>query len=191
MLRYPIRRLTSTSSILYAIPKKNKLPPRPKWLIKEEEIEENFIKGGRGPGGQKINKTNSKVQLTHKPTGIVVTCQATRSQEQNREKAREILALKLDDLYNPETSRNTVVAERAQKVKQSKTKKSNRKYRAINEAKEAEKARLLEEEQKLMEELATQDGETLTKQKGVEYDDDEFDKFIKSAKVDLNEIKIK
>ncbi|KAG5421621.1 hypothetical protein I9W82_000713 [Candida metapsilosis] len=191
MLRYPIRRLTSTSSILYAIPKKNKLPPRPKWLIKEEEIEENFIKGGRGPGGQKINKTNSKVQLTHKPTGIVVTCQATRSQEQNRKKAREILALKLDDLYNPETSRNTVVAERAQKVKQSKTKKSNRKYRAINEAKEAEKARLLEEEQKLMEELATQDGETLTKQKGVEDDDDEFDKFIKSAKVDLNEIKIK
>lgn len=190
MLRYPIRRLTSTPSILYAIPKKNKLPPRPKWLIKEEEIEENFIKGGRGPGGQKINKTNSKVQLTHKPTGIVVTCQATRSQEQNRKKAREILALKLDDLYNPETSRNTVVAERAQKVKQSKTKKSNRKYRAINEAKEAEKARLLEEEQKLMEELVTQDGETQTKEKHGE-DYDEFDKFIKSAKVDLNEIKIK
>ncbi|CAD1809788.1 hypothetical protein FOB58_002893 [Candida parapsilosis] len=176
MLRYPTR-LFTTARALNAIPKKNKLPPRPKWLIKEEEIEESFIKGGRGPGGQKINKTNSKVQLTHKPTGIVVTCQATRSQEQNRKKAREILALKLDDLYNPKTSRNAVLTERAQKVKQSKTKKSNRKYRTLDEAKEDEKAMRLQQEQTLIEELSIID------------EDEEFDQFVKTAKVDLNGLK--
>ena len=46
---------------------------------------------------------------------MVVSCQATRSQEQNRAIAREKLALKLDDFYNPGTSRNAVLMERAQK----------------------------------------------------------------------------
>lgn len=134
-----IRSFSSNSLALYGIPKKNKLPPRPLWYVKEDEIEEVFLKGGRGPGGQKINKTNSKVQLTHKPTGIVVTCQQSRSQEQNRKKAREILALKLDDLYNPETSRNSVVNERKTKVKQSKAKKSHRKYKELDVQKELSK----------------------------------------------------
>ena len=62
---------------------------------------------------------------------MVVSCQATRSQEQNRAIAREKLALKLDDFYNPGTSRNAVLMERAQKVKQSKSKKSNRKYKKL------------------------------------------------------------
>lgn len=121
----------------YSIPRKNKLPPRPLWLIKEDEIDEVFMKGGSGPGGQKINKTNSKVQLTHEPSGIVVSCQYSRSQEQNRKKAREILALRLDDILNPGKSRNAVVNERKTKVKQNKTKKSKRKYRQIEEEREA------------------------------------------------------
>lgn len=132
----PVIRQLSYSKPVFAIPKKTKLPPRPKWLIIEEELDEKFLKGGRGPGGQKINKTNSKVQLTHLPTGIVVTCQLTRSQEQNRKKAREILALRLDDLQNPETSRNTVIQDRKSKLKLSKAKKSNRKYRKLEEEKE-------------------------------------------------------
>ncbi|EGW33088.1 uncharacterized protein SPAPADRAFT_60397 [Spathaspora passalidarum NRRL Y-27907] len=123
-----IRPLTSTA-VVSTIPKKNKMPPRPLWLVKEDEIKEVFIKGGTGAGGQKINKTNSKVQLTHLPTGIVVTCQYSRSQEQNRKRARELLALKLEELENPESCRNAVLKERAQKVKQSKSKKSKRKKR--------------------------------------------------------------
>lgn len=123
----------------YSIPKKNKLPSRPLWLVKEDEIDEVFMKGGSGPGGQKINKTNSKVQLTHLPSGIVVSCQYSRSQEQNRKKAREILALRLDDMLNPGKSRNAVVNERKTKVKQSKTKKSKRKYREIEGNKERSK----------------------------------------------------
>lgn len=129
----------------FGIPKKNKLPPRPLWLIKDEEIEEDFLKGGRGPGGQKINKSNSKVQLTHKPTGLVVTCQYSRSQEQNRKKAREILALKLEELQDPENCRNAVINKRKMMVKQSKAKKSKKKYSQIEEERELQKQKELEE----------------------------------------------
>lgn len=112
----------------YSTPKKTKFPPRPLHLIKEEEIQESFLKGGRGPGGQKINKTNSKVQLKHLPTGIVVTNQLTRSQEQNRKRARQLLAEKLEFLNNPQTSRLGVIQQRKIKAKQNKKKKTNRKY---------------------------------------------------------------
>ncbi|RCK67433.1 hypothetical protein Cantr_02868 [Candida viswanathii] len=164
----PIRRLLSTSTTsLYAIPKRNKLPPRPKHLVKEEDLEEKFLHGGRGPGGQKINKCNSKVQLRHIPTGIVIDCQATRSKEQNRAIAREKLALKLDDYYNPGTSRNAVLTERAQKLKQSKSKKSNRKYKKLEEEKAQKK------EEAMLEESPAKDVE------------DEFEEFLKNAKVEL------
>lgn len=132
--KVPMQNLNfTTSSHLFAIPKMNKLPPRPLWLIDESELREEFIKGGRGPGGQKINKTNSKVQLTHLPTGIVVTCQQSRSQELNRKKAREILALKLEEIQDPENCRTAVIAKRKTIVKSNKSKKSRRKYDKLDE----------------------------------------------------------
>jgi len=59
------------------------------------DVEERFVRG-RGPGGQKINKTSSTVWLRHAPTGVEVRCQAERSQALNREAAWRELCEKLE-----------------------------------------------------------------------------------------------
>lgn len=87
--------LYSTSSLSIGKLKKKlysyTLPP-----LMDSDLDEKFIRG-RGPGGQKINKTSNCVQLTHLPSGLVVKCQAERSLEHNRKEARKLLQLKLDN----------------------------------------------------------------------------------------------
>lgn len=133
LLASPCRWFATTSRAAVA----QHLPPRLK--IPETDLHETFLKGS-GPGGQKINKTASAVQLTHLPTGTVLKCQATRSRTQNRKIARQLLAEKIEVLEKGDESRAAIKADRASKKKASAAKKKKRKYRALEAEKNGESA---------------------------------------------------
>jgi peptide chain release factor 2 len=75
--------------------------------VKDTEIPETdidfvaFVRAS-GPGGQNVNKVASAVRITHKPTGIVVTCSVERSQQQNKRLAMAIIQSKIEALQQAE-----------------------------------------------------------------------------------------
>ena len=100
----------------------------------ENDLEEKFVKGG-GKGGQAVNKSNNCVQIKHIPTGTVVRCHATRSREQNRRVARQILWEKLEHRVRGEESKigREMSRERARKAKRKRRIEKAKKYKSLRD----------------------------------------------------------
>ena len=64
--------------------------------LNADDVEESFARSS-GPGGQNVNKVSTAVTLRHRPSGVAVTVQDSRSQLQNRQLARERLAAALEE----------------------------------------------------------------------------------------------
>ena len=82
--------------------------------LREEDLEEQFIRSS-GPGGQNVNKVATCVLLVHRPTGVQVKCQESRSQHMNRVLARERLWLELQQREKAFKASKTAEREKAKR----------------------------------------------------------------------------
>jgi protein subunit release factor B len=105
--------------------------------VREEEFRESFVRSS-GPGGQKVNKTSSCVQLLHLPTGLTVKCQQERSQSLNRFLARRLL---LDRIERLKTGLIEAEKTRIEKVRRQKRRRSRRAQEKVLAAKHLQSER--------------------------------------------------
>jgi protein subunit release factor B len=99
--------------------------------VTESDFRETFIRSS-GPGGQKVNKASSCVQLVHIPSGLSVKCQQSRSQAMNRFLARRLL---LDRIERIKQGLVQADRDRVEKIKRQKRRRSRRAKEKILELK--------------------------------------------------------
>jgi peptide chain release factor len=85
--------------------------------ILEEDLEETFIRSS-GPGGQHVNKTATCVRLVHRPTGLSVKVQESRSQGLNRFLARRLLADRVEQQLHGAAASRTQQRDKIRRQKQ-------------------------------------------------------------------------
>jgi len=93
--------------------------------LREEDLEERFIRSG-GPGGQKVNRSATCVQIKHRPTGLEVKMQKTRSQGLNRFYARRRLCELLEERTLGQESPEEKKRDRIRKQKQRRKRRHTR-----------------------------------------------------------------
>jgi peptide chain release factor 1 len=94
---------TSTATVA-VLPEPEEVEVKIDWANDVEE----FATTSQGPGGQNVNKVATAVQIKHKPTGIIIRMMESKSQQQNRERARRLLMTRLH-----EAERQRIHAERS------------------------------------------------------------------------------
>ena len=99
----------------------------------EDDLAESFVLG-RGPGGQKTNKTSSVVRLVHEPSGVAVKVGESRSREDNRWLVRRLLA---ETILDHEHRRKSAARQKAEKLRRQKRRRSRRQREKMLAAKHA------------------------------------------------------
>jgi len=95
--------------------------------VREGDLDESFIRSG-GPGGQHVNRSATCVYIKHRPTGLEVKMQKSRSQALNRFYARRRICELIEEKSGDMVSAEEVKRDKLRKQKARRRKKSKKKY---------------------------------------------------------------